>query len=559
MIMLKKLRDFHARNIILVSILLPISACGGGGGSSDDNETNNTNIVTENETPDVNTDNSVSDTETEDSDIEPTADNWVNGFFNPATNYKNKCVVPRYDVTSSGQRLYTDQQGVLLDELNWLRSWSHETYLWHDETIDQNPALFNSPLTYFDSLKTPALTEEGNPKDSFHFYIPTESYNQLIQDAESISYGVHLVLTQATPPRRLMVAYVEKNSSAALAGLQRGDSITGIDGIDLVNTNNIQNIDSINAALSPNNPGDSHIFRIQHHETGQIADIALTAQTVTTEPVHTTKLLETDNGQVGYLLFNSHIEPAEDALRKAIQQFAAANVSDLVVDLRYNGGGQIIFASQLAYMIAGEKAHGKVFAHPRYNDKWTVRDFNNEPIQPLPFINVGLGYSVSNGTALPELGLSRVFILTGAGTCSASEALINGLQGIDIETILIGEQTCGKPYGSYPTDNCGTTYSIIQLTIENAKGFGEYSDGFVPAHGTARSPRHLNGCLAADDFSHPLGHIQENRLATALTYRNTGQCLSAKPDAQLRKTAENNQVPSISVGKPQWLQHMILP
>jgi len=91
----------------------------------------------------------------------------------------------------------------------------------------------------------------------------------------------------------------------------------------------------------------------------------------------------------------------------------------------------------------------------------------------MPFTNQFVGFADNPatvpGSALPTLNLSRVFVLTTSSTCSASEAIINGLRGADIEVIQIGSGTCGKPYGFYPTDNCATTYFTIQFSgINNA-------------------------------------------------------------------------------------------
>ena len=82
------------------------------------------------------------------------------------------------------------------------------------------------------------------------------------------------------------------------------------------------------------------------------------------------------------------------------------------------------------------------------------------------------GTTIDPGVALPSLNLSRVFILATGSTCSASEAIVNRLRGIDVEVVLIGDTTCGKPYGFYPTDNCGTTYFTVQFAGANAKGLG---------------------------------------------------------------------------------------
>ena len=84
---------------------------------------------------------------------------------------------------------------------------------------------------------------------------------------------------------------------------------------------------------------------------------------------------------------------------------------------------------------------------------------------------------MAQGEPLPTLDLDRVFVLTGPGTCSASEAIINGLRGIDVEVILIGETTCGKPHGFYPADNCGTTYFTVQFEIVN----GAWDSATTPA------------------------------------------------------------------------------
>jgi hypothetical protein len=98
----------------------------------------------------------------------------------------------------------------------------------------------------------------------------------------------------------------------------------------------------------------------------------------------------------------------------------------------------------------------------------------------LPFHSEAQGFTTPFGQSLPTLNLPRVFVLTGPDTCSASESVINSLQGVDVEVIQIGTTTCGKPYGFYPEDNCGTTYFTIEFQGVNAKGFGDYTDGFSP-------------------------------------------------------------------------------
>ena len=119
--------------------------------------------------------------------------------------------------------------------------------------------------------------------------------------------------------------------------------------------------------------------------------------------------------------------------------------------------------------------------------------------------------------------MTRVFILATGNTCSASEAVINGLRGIDVEVVLIGDTTCGKPYGFYPTDNCSTTYFTIQFQGVNAKGFGEYSEGFRLASNPMFEDQ-LPGCSVADDFTQVLGNESEALLASAIGYAESGTC-----------------------------------
>jgi hypothetical protein len=123
-----------------------------------------------------------------------------------------------------------------------------------------------------------------------------------------------------------------------------------------------------------------------------------------------------------------------------------------------------------------------------------------------------------------------VFVLTGSGTCSASESILNGLAGVDVQPIQVGSTTCGKPYGFYPQDNCGITYFSIQFKGVNAKGFGDYADGFTPG---AITPGGLPGCAVADDFGHALGDAAEARLAAALAYRTSPTCPSPSSSSAL--------------------------
>jgi hypothetical protein len=163
-----------------------------------------------------------------------------------------------------------------------------------------------------------------------------------------------------------------------------------------------------------------------------------------------------------------------------------------------------------------------------------------EILTPTPFLSTSQGFQGASGRPLPTLNLNNVYIITGPGTCSASESVINSLRGVGVNVYLIGSTTCGKPYGFYPTDNCGTTYFTIQFRGENAANFGDYSDGFSPANQTANKGTSVPGCSVADDFAHPLGNASEGRIAAALAFRASNNQSCPTPSGEsLPRVAKN--------------------
>jgi len=450
---------------------------------------------------------------------------------------------------------FAGQCGSTLTENNWLRSWTNELYLWYDEVVDRDPALSTTPA-YFDLLKTTATTPSGNPKDRFHFTYDTSAWVALSQSGVSAGYGVEWALVAKAPPRRIVVAFTEPNSAATAAGLTRGFEVMRVDGVDAVSDNSQSGIATINAGLFPAASGETHTFTVRdlsgfwHTVTMQSADVTLT-------PVQNVGTIAASGGPVGYMLFNDHIATAESALIRAVNTLRAANITDLVLDIRYNGGGYLDIASELAFMIAGSaRTHGRTFEQLVFNRKQPA-------LAPVPFQSTTQGFSVSSGQPLPALNLTRVFVLTGSGTCSASESIINSLRGVGVTVIQVGSTTCGKPYGFDPQDNCGTTYFSIQVKGVNALGFGDYTDGFSPSNtaGVAGTP--VPGCSVADDFAHALGDPAEARLAAALGYRMSSSCPAPSGFAPpgLKASVRSSAVVSEGVGlmtKPPWRENRML-
>lgn len=424
-------------------------------------------------------------------------------------NYRNLCQVPRSGANANNIP-YPDRQGTLADEQKFLRGWIDDFYLWYKEVPDSiRPGDFSSAIDYFNVLKTPALTASGKPKDKYHFTYPSAAWEALSGAGVAFGYGVSWARNSGSSlPRTWIAATVEPGSPADAGGLRRGDHLLAVDGADLVNGGDSATVAILNAGLFPQHEGEAH--RLTVSRRGELIEVAVKAANVSIVPVKYATAIDTPTGKVGYLSFASHNAVSELQLIEAIAKFKEQGVTDLILDVRYNGGGLLYIASELAYMIAGPAATaGKIFEKAHYNDKRGAGFV-------IPFLASAYGFAAPRpataGRSLPYLGLQRVTLLTTASTCSASESIVNSLRGVDVEVNLIGARTCGKPYAFTPTPNCGTTYFAIEFQGVNNKGFGDYADGIAPT------------CSVADDLSRAIGDPAEGLLAAALRYRMNNSC-----------------------------------
>ena len=149
---------------------------------------------------------------------------WTPNVFQPASTFENFCATVRTGVDAEGNA-FPDKAGSLLQELFWLRSWTHETYLWNTEVTDQNPATYSNRVTYFNTLKTTATTPSGRPKDQFHFSLLTADYLAQVTSAPSASYGAEIRVFAGSPPRDVRVLYTAAGTPATdlLAGTPKLD------------------------------------------------------------------------------------------------------------------------------------------------------------------------------------------------------------------------------------------------------------------------------------------------------------------------------------------------
>ncbi len=391
----------------------------------------------------------------------------------------------------------------------WVRAHLDDVYLWYNEIIDVPPANYATAPTYFDALLVKS-------RDRFSFSMPQADAVSILQEGLDTGFGVKWGWGA---PGRLFAYYVDPNSPAAVS-ITRGTEVTAINGQPVANLTTSY----LNTTLFPNQPGASVSLTFRSPGASATQTTGLTSATFSTTTVSQPTILSLPGGgTAGYLLFNQHLFTAEQGLNDALTLFKQQGVSELVLDMRYNTGGYLMVAEEVSSMIGGAPVQGKVFEKLLFNSKHPEK--TNDPNNTFLF-----GSQDSKGTSLPLLGLNRVFVLTGSNTCSASEAIINGLQPY-VQVVRIGWTTCGKPYGFIQTNNDQQAYFAIQFEGINADGHDDYKSGFAPT------------CQVSEDLNYPLGDIREARLNAALYFMSNGTCPSTTTAVTL-KAARSSDVPT---------------
>jgi C-terminal processing protease CtpA/Prc len=304
------------------------------------------------------------------------------------------------------------------------------------------------------------------------------------------------------------VRYILPNTPAASSGLERGDIISRIDGQQLTDTN-------FSTLFAP----DSFTVGLATLEGSTITD---TDETVTltqiadynSNPVYIAKTLDVEGQKVGYLMYNSFTADYDPQLNAAFGQFQADGVTDLILDLRYNGGGSVRTATDLASMITGQFP-GELFMKEQWNAEYQSYFESTEELKKRLLNNFNT--SIKSGEAINSLNLNRVYVITTSRSASASELVINGLNPY-IEVVQVGETTTGKFQASvtlYDSPNFGRanansshTYAIQPLVLKsvNSAGVSDYVDGLAPDIEIAENIRNLG----------VLGNVEEPMLKVAI-------------------------------------------
>ncbi len=374
-----------------------------------------------------------------------------------------------------------------------LADYFNEWYFWTSSS--PKPAANGSQTlaAYFDALLYTGNASAGFPADRWSYYETTESFNRFFGDGRTVGFGVAVagLEVQGHPDQPLYVRYVDPRSPAAAAGVVRGDRVLSINGravAELISAGDF-------SALTASDTGQT--LKLELSSGGGNRSVTLQSASYDLVPVPTQQVVTSPAGRrVGFVMVKDMVTQAVSPATEAFASFRSAGVTDIVVDLRYNGGGYVSVARDIASLIGGSRSAGRTYASLRFNSQRAAENNSSYSFNDPP----------------QALGLQRVYILAGERTCSASEQLANGLRPF-VDVVLVGDTTCGKPVGFVPHDDfCGNTYNVVNFESVNANNEGRYFDGLRPT------------CAVAEDWSKPLGSTAEPLLATALRHADGGSC-----------------------------------
>lgn len=415
--------------------------------------------------------------------------------------------------------------------------YAQQTYFWNEPfpTYDAfKPRTYSSNQAVLDAIiKLPGT---GKPTDKYSFLDDGSVSSEL--GGVSGDYGFSVFYNGTSPSSDLRIKYVSPNSPAAGKGLKRGYRITKINGRTDLSTAADANIAFVSDAIFGS---AASVSLTVLKPNGTSEDVVVARGSYATTPIFHTSILTAGTKKVGYIVFNSFTTNSRDALTTKIAEFAAAGATELVVDLRYNGGGSVATADVFTNLVAPVSVNGTTM----YTTFWTktMQDgkaniLSNQPLTDAngklqPFkggVNgvyatyADIDYKpAANREVFAKVGtanFTKVYFLVLSGTASASELLINNLKP-HMDVKLIGRTTYGKPVGFFAISIDKLDLYIPQFETKNSANIGGYYNGMTPDF------------TIADDVTKDFGDKTEALLAAALNYSEKGTFSLGKPNTTI--------------------------
>lgn len=375
----------------------------------------------------------------------------------------------------------------------WVRDQLTTYYYWYQHLPGGvNPASYTSPEAYLEAVRYRPIDA------SYSFITSAASSDAFYSDSQFIGYG----FGNQTTTTEIRVLQVYDDSPASEAGLSRGDRITAVNGQSVATM--VAN-GTIGGAFGATEVGVASTIDWETPR-GERRNARLVKRLVTIPTVSLTRVVDVDGRRVGYLFFRNFVQPSTAALTDAFRALKAAGATELVLDLRYNGGGLVDVAVHLASLIGGTRTNGQVMLNYVHNDK----------IGPV------LNKAVRFSNPEEALSLQRLVVITTRGSASASELVINSLRPF-VPVTIVGDSTYGKPVGQYGLRFCDKILYPVAFSIKNANLEGDFFDG-IPVD-----------CVAGDDYTHQLGDTAEASFAEALQFIRTGACTPRSTSATAQR------------------------
>jgi C-terminal processing protease CtpA/Prc len=331
----------------------------------------------------------------------------------------------------------------------------------------------------------------GEPIDRFSYVDSLEADQQFFGAGEYEGFGFRWGIEDEQVMR---VKGVFPGSPSAAAGFERGHAVVALNGRTIADIWATEGVVGIGTITDDNDTIDFSVERLD----GSTYNAVITKDIVTIIPIPEWRTISIGDGvpPVGYMQFEAFVSTADPVFDQVFAEFNAAGVNDVIIDMRYNGGGLVDTAELLGDYLGGFANDGLVFSNTEFN------------ADRAPQYNSTDRFS-RRGNSLDTM---RLIVIASGGTASASELVTNSMIPY-ADVWIVGENTFGKPVGQVGIDFC--TDQILRPTAfrtTNANGDGDYFDG-LPVD-----------CPAEDDYTIPVGDVNDPRLVAALSVAETGAC-----------------------------------
>ncbi|SFN52549.1 Peptidase family S41 [Chitinophaga sp. YR627] len=419
------------------------------------------------------------------------------------------------------------------------------TYLWYNQVpqLDPSASIYATADDLLATMKTYSVSN-GQALDRYSFLDRTGSLSSSLQDGLSETfnkvsatgtYGMEVsYASDANGKTYLYILYADKNSPAGQKGLNRGDEIVAINGDSNISYDGNTNVQKVTNAIYNST---SVTLQVKKAVTGTVANYTLQSGSYNINPVLFDTVYTVNSQKTGYFSFytftNTQNSKGAATLTKStldalFAKFKSAGITNLIVDLRYNGGGSVATAEYLDSAIAPASAAGKPMYYYKYNDKLTA-DLDG----------TGLESSVAFPANTGGLSLRNVFFITSSHTASASELTLNNLLPY-MNVKLVGDTTYGKPVGfiTFNISKYDSTHTkhyladlyAINFATENANHAGGYYTGIAPDE------------PANDYINVPWGYrTDDDNLDKIFNYINTGSFARTSANARVLTQSTANQ------------------